>query len=233
MKPLLLAFCLLAGHAQASCRQALVMALDVSSSVDAQEYALQMQGLAGALLDPQVQALLLAQPSAPVVLSVFEWSGRFDQRLIVDKIRLSSLKDLQQIATQLTRQTRPQNTRPTAIGHALKYAGQLLANGPACWQMTIDISGDGKNNDGFAPNLGKQAAIFQQITVNALVIGTDVQNGERIIDNEIAELSSYFRHLVLHGPNAFIETALGFQAYEAAMKRKLLRELSIAVAQNP
>ena len=225
----MLAF-LLPSLAHTACRQALVLALDVSSSVDAQEYALQMQGLAGALLDGEVQALLLAQPSAPIVLSVFEWSGRFDQRLIVSQARLETQADLVRIATRLANQTRPPNTRPTAIGHALQFAGQLLATGPECWQMTIDISGDGKNNDGFAPGLGKQAAIFATTTVNGLVIGTDAPSPDRIVENEIGELTSYFRHVVIHGPEAFIETALGFEDFEAAMFRKLLRELSIAVA---
>lgn len=221
---------LLPSLANAQCRQALVMALDVSSSVDEQEYALQMQGLAGALLDPEVQALLLAQPSAPIVLSVFEWSGRFDQRLIVHPLRLETTADLNQVAALLTNQTRPTITKPTAIGHALQFAGQLLAAGPDCWQLTIDISGDGKNNDGFAPQHAKQAEIYSDITVNGLVIGTDFPSPDRIVENEMSELTSYFRHVVIHGPNAFIETALGFEEFEVAMKRKLLRELSIAVA---
>lgn len=214
----------------AACRQALVMALDVSSSVDEQEYALQMQGLAGALLDTDVQALLLAQPSAPIVFSVFEWSGRLNQRLIVKQVRLKSSIDLVRIAATLIRQTRPTTTQPTAIGHALQFGGQLLAAGPDCWHKTIDISGDGKNNDGFSAKRGKQAAVFSDITVNGLVIGTDAPSPDRVVENEIGELTSYFRHVVIHGPDAFIETALGFKDFEAAMKRKLLRELSIAVA---
>ncbi len=232
MKALLLILTLVLqiGAAKAACRQALIMALDVSSSVDAQEYALQMQGLAGALLDPDVQILLLSQPSAPVVLSVFEWSGRFDQRLIIDWTRLETPADLAQVAAVLTAQTRPQTTRPTAIGQALRYAGQRLQAGPDCWQLTVDVSGDGKNNDGMRPLQGKSAIIFQRVTVNGLVIGTDMPSGDRIVENEMAELTSYFRSLVIHGPDAFIETALGFEDFQAAMKRKLLRELSIAVA---
>jgi hypothetical protein len=226
---LFIALCLLASHAQAACRQALIFALDVSSSVDQAEYALQMRGLAGALLDVDVQALLLSQPSAPISLSVFEWSGRFDQRLVLDWRSIEDRADLLAIAAVLAAQKRPETTRPTAIGHALKYAGQRLQQSK-CWQLTVDISGDGKNNDGFRPGVGKQATIFDLITVNGLVIGTDAPSPDRVVENEIGELTSYFRHEIIHGPEAFIETALGFQDFEAAMKRKLLRELSIAVA---
>jgi len=231
MKTLSLIFLLLAGQANAACRQALIFALDVSSSVDAQEYALQMQGLAGALLDAQVQALMLSQPSAPINLSVFEWSGRFDQRLILDWTSINSSGDLAAIAAILTTQSRPDVTRPTAIGAALKFAGRKLAQRTDCWKLTVDISGDGKNNDGFKPKIGKQAALFARITVNGLVIGTDDPSGDRIVSNEIAELSAYFRAVVIHGPDAFIETALGFEDFQAAMKRKLLREADLMLAQ--
>lgn len=230
MKALTLIFLLLASQANAACRQALIFALDVSSSVDAQEYALQMQGLAGALLDPEVQALMLSQPSAPVSLSVFEWSGRFDQRLIIDWTSINSAADLAAMAAKLTAQSRPDTTRPTAIGTALKFAGQKLAQRADCWKLTVDISGDGKNNDGFKPKIAKQAPLFDRITVNGLVIGADDPSGDRIVENEIADLSTYFRSVVIHGPDAFIETALGFQDFQAAMKRKLLREADLMLA---
>ncbi len=213
----------------ANCRQALVIALDVSSSVDAKEYSLQMQGLAGALLDAEVQALLLSQPQTPVNLAVFEWSGRHDQRVIIQWTALKTSADLIAIAGILARQPRPVGTRPTANGHALSFAVQLLDQAPECWEQTVDISGDGKNNDGYRPQVAKRGAGFAQTTVNGLVIGTD-SPPYQVSEDEIAELSSYYRHEVIHGADAFIEIALGFEDFEAAMKRKLLRELSLAVA---
>ena len=217
--------------AQSPCRQALVMALDVSSSVDEREYALQMQGLAGALSDPEVAALLLANPAAPVALAIFEWSDRFNQRLILDWTFLRSQDDLARIAARLAAQARPATISPTAIGHALAFAGQMLESGPDCWRRTVDISGDGKNNTGFRPSLARQAPIFERTTVNALVIGSDeMLPSDRILEDDIARLSAYFRAEVIHGPDAFIETAIGFQDFQAAMKRKLLRELDMVVA---
>lgn len=216
-----------------SCRQALVLALDVSSSVDAVEYDLQFKGLAAALLDPEVQALLLSEPANPIALTIFEWSGRFDQRPVIGWTRIRSAADLLAISGVLMQHQRPDMSRPTAIGPALAHAGRLLQAGPDCRKRTIDISGDGKHNDGDRPVLGRIAAIFAKTTVNALVIGHDAPPGSRSIDGEIADLSAYFRAEVIHGPGAFVETALGFQDFQAAMKRKLLRELAMVLAIGP
>lgn len=195
--------------AQAACRHALVIALDVSSSVGQREYQLQMNGLGRALQDPDVQAMLLAQPSAPVELAVFEWSGRNTQRLIIDWTTIDDPIELIRIAGRLMAQERPNGATTTAIGRALSFAGQLLRTRPKCWQRTVDISGDGKNNDGYRPQVAKQAAEFADITVNGLVIGIDAPPADQVVENEISELSSYFRQEVIHGPYAFVETALG------------------------
>jgi hypothetical protein len=92
----------------------------------------------------------------------------------------------------------------------------------------LDISGDGKNNDGADPDMLEDEPILAGITVNALVIGAD-EGGEA--DRHavaIGELSSYFNAHVIRGPDAFVQVALGFADYERAMTRKLLRELQPA-----
>lgn len=216
------------GLAGAACRQALVLALDVSSSVDEAEYVLQMQGLAAALRDPDVQAYLLAQPEAPVSIAVFEWGGHFDQTLIIPWRSITSAADLDVIAATLGGRIRSGPIQPTSIGGALAYAGRLLETGPVCWQQIVDVSGDGKNNDGIRPKRGKQAPIYQTTIVNGLVIGDDTPAAQV----GIGELVAYYQAEVIHGPAAFTETALGFADYGRAMKRKLLRELSMAVAAN-
>jgi len=218
----------------AACRQALVLALDVSSSVDANEYRLQTRGLVAALADPEVRALLLSQRSAPLSIAVFEWSGRDDQNLISNWRDLKTAADLTAVIDSIRAQRQPQGTpRPTAIGRALGFAANLLTERSKCWKHTIDISGDGKNNEGLPPERARSARALADATINALVIGLDAPPLDQIAENEIAELSSYFRKEVIHGANAFVETAIGFENFQAAMKRKLLRELSIAVAANP
>ena len=80
LRALILVWMLSVGSASAACRQSLALALDVSASVDAREYVLQLEGVALALEDPAVRAALLDLPDAPVSLAVFEWSGGSYQR---------------------------------------------------------------------------------------------------------------------------------------------------------
>lgn len=205
-------------HAQAPCRQALALGLDVSGSVDAREYALQRDGLAGALLDPDVARALLSAPSNPVWLSVYEWSGQAQQRILLDWTAIDSRGALEDAAATIAAARRALGSPETALGTALLVGSALLARRPNCASMTLDISGDGKSNQGPRPRDVKDDADLLGVTVNGLVVGEDR-------DEIVAELSAYFRAEVIRGPNAFVEVALGYEDYEKAMVRKLLREL--------
>ncbi|WP_420860866.1 DUF1194 domain-containing protein [Algirhabdus cladophorae] len=212
-------------QAHAQCRQALVLGLDVSGSVDAHEYRLQLDGTAGALTSEAVQDLILAMPSAPVQIAVFEWSGPRYQVILVPWTQLKTLQDLQKVGGQL-RQTQRRETPPaTALGQAMNFGADLLATGPKCWKQTLDISGDGKSNTGPRPRDVKTWTSTQDITINGLVIGSDPQNFSDARSVHIGELQAYYQAEVIKGPEAFIETSLGFEAFQEAMQRKLLREL--------
>ena len=212
---------------QAACRLSLVLAVDVSGSVDPREYRLQLDGIAAALLDAKVADQILATPETPVMLSVFEWSNSLYRRVIVDWKALGSYSDLVDVAGVL----RAHFTRPkqgaTAIGSAMLFADAMFQNGPRCWRRTIDISGDGTNNFGPEPELTRQLPAFNQVTINGLVIGSDATRGRDERQMEMMELSAYFRTRVIHGPGAFIEIAQGFDDFERAMTRKLLRETAL------
>ena len=212
--------------AQSACRQALALGVDVSGSVDAGEYRLQMDGIAAALTDPAVSATILAQPGAPVALAVYEWSGTDFQRIIVDWTLVDGPERLQAIAARMLATERVPARYSTSLGSALTFGAALIARSPDCWQATLDISGDGKNNDGPDPRSLRERGLTGTHTVNALVIGTDQTNGQYIFDAEVGEMVSYFRAKVIQGDGAFVETALGFENYAEAMKRKLLRELT-------
>lgn len=216
---LALALCL-AGPAVASdCRLALVLALDVSSSVDAAEDRLQRGGLAAALISPGVEQAFFAS-DLPVAIAVYEWSGRYNQKVLVNWTVIDNRRTLLDVAASIGRSERSQNEFPTAIGYALGYGAGLLARGPSCLFRTLDIAGDGENNEGFPPASAYAEFPFAGVTVNGLVVNAAEFEAE-------VNLIEYYRLNVLHGPGAFLEIAQGFEDYERAMRRKLERELSV------
>jgi hypothetical protein len=211
--------------AHATCRQALALALDVSGSVDAVEYRLQLDGLAAALTNPDVRAAIFAMPSAPVHLAVYEWSGPDSQRILVGWTPVTSAAVLDQIIARLRGTYRIEASPGTALGAAIAVGTVLLKQQNDCWKRTLDVSGDGKSNIGPHPRDISRLAATSGITINGLVVGADAPKLGDARQIEISEISSYFSAYVIAGPNAFVETALGFEAFEAAMVRKLLREL--------
>lgn len=214
---------------QGRCRQALLLALDVSGSVDSREYQLQLQGLASALIDPDVQNAILAQPNNPVHLAVYEWSGPLYQRVLLGWSKLTSQKTLFEVSSHLANLQRQPAPPGTALGNSMQFGVNLLTNGPLCRKRTLDISGDGKSNFGPHPRdirAGLPAGSSPDaVTINALVIGSDAPVAGDTRQVEISELSAYFNAWVIFGPDAFVETAIGFDDYHQAMTRKLLREL--------
>lgn len=221
-----LTLCAGATAAQDVCRQALALGLDVSGSVDAREYRLQLAGLAEALGSTAVRAALLEQIETPVELLVYEWSGPQDQLLLLPWTRITSAQDLDAAVAQLLAiERRAEATPGTALGVAMMRGAQFLAQRSHCWRQTLDISGDGKSNLGPRPRAVKPRLATTGITINALVIGADDPAANDTRQSEIGELSAYFNAEVILGPDAFVEVALGFEGYAEAMERKLLREL--------
>jgi len=200
----------------AACRLALTLALDVSSSVDAAEYGLQLGGLADALEDPQVQRAIFQVPGAPVALQVFEWSGLRDQAIVQDWTLLRAPRDLARVVARLRGHRRSFSSGPTGLGAALQFAGRQLDRAPACALRKIDVSGDGQSNVGVPPQSVYLDRAFDAVVVNGLAIASD----------ETA-LPRYYRFFVIHGDGAFVVSAADFLSYGAAMRTKLIRELGV------
>jgi hypothetical protein len=222
MKWLVLLCCLTAGASEAACRQALVLGLDVSGSVDSVEYQMQRDGVAAALTSPAVTEVLLKSGAAPVDLAVFEWSGPAHQVMIQPWVTITDAAVLLEVARRIRTNPRVTGSPTTAIGSAMGFGVGLLDQRANCWKRALDISGDGQANTGPRPQ--DVAAVPTDVVINGLVI--EVAN--------IQELSAYFDAYVIRGSGAFVEVALGFEDYAAAMERKLLRELqSLALSAAP
>ena len=222
------------GPAQANCWLALALGLDVSQSVDAVEYRLQLDGLANALEDTEVQSAIFAYSPVTVRLMVYEWGDATRQRVLIPWTDIVAAGDLARVTQGLRRTTRISDEERTGLGAAVLFGGRALQQQSDCWQMTLDVSGDGWNNNGPNPEDVRTYPDLAGVTVNALVVGDDstyagVSDHRQV---EIKELLSYFATRVISGPLSFTEAAINFKDFEAAMKRKLLREMaSLAVAE--
>lgn len=221
MKRLLIscALALCGGAATAQeCRLALLLALDVSSSVDAREDQLQRGGLVSALISPQVEAAFFAADQ-PVALAAYEWSGRYNQEVLLDWTLIDSRATLVEVAEKLAASKRSHNDFPTAMGYALGFGAEMFKTAPRCLRQTLDMAGDGVNNEGFGPQIAYRSFAFHDITVNGLVVNAADFEGE-------TGLIAHYQSQVLHGPGAFMVIADGFEDYERAIAKKLERELT-------
>lgn len=214
------------GPAQA-CRLALVLAMDVSASVDDPEYALQAQGTAAALRAPSVRAALLDPSQPPVAIAVFVWSGPADQDLVADWTVIDSAAALDTLAQGVA--AHPRNALAsgrTATGDALLRAAGLLSQAPVCDRQVVDLATDGTFNAGTPPEAVRSSAAFRDITINGLAVSGGQVPDWRDGGTQETALAAYLTRLVIRGPGAFVEIAKDYSDFERAMTRKLERELA-------
>ncbi len=205
-------FGVFSGTSVEACETALLLAVDVSGSIDAKEYRIQMDGLAAALRDNLVvQALVDGKNS----VAVMQWTGENRQELSVPWRQVSSSYDVEALALAVEQMPRAWNQYSTAIGDALIFAQSVLKKGPACRRKVVDVSGDGVSNEGVVPEQGREILRLEGVTVNALVIETDD-----------LDLTGYFWENVITGDAAFVATAQGFEEYPLRIRQKLIRELA-------
>ena len=212
LRLVLLVLCL-AAPAGADCRLALALAVDVSRSIDSQDYVIQTDGLAGALADKDVRAAIFG-PEGRVALAIYYWSGRGYQDLVQPWVILDSPEALDAAIREVRRTPRPEAPLATALGDALSYGLDLMAAAPDCERRVIDVAGDGQNNEGISVARTYEREDFTGITVNGLAVG----------EHE-ADIVDYYQGELIRGPGAFVEVAPSQTDYPDAIRRKLLREL--------
>lgn len=229
MKWAALALLIFPSLAEATCRQALSLGLDVSSSVDRAEYELQRDGIIAALTTPTVQQILFMQPDTHVRVQVFEWSGPVNQTVIVPWTTLNSPADLFTVVAGIEAHQRGPLAPNTAVGSAMLAGLDYLAQQPDCWLRTLDLSGDGETNTGPLPETIDRALLPDGVIVNGLVVGSGNFFGDRVSAAALEDLRDYYETNVIRGPGAFVEVADTYDDYAATMERKLLRELASQV----
>jgi len=195
------------------CGLALVLAADVSSSIDADEYTLQMNGLARAFRNQRLQDALLGLKSDVVVATVVQWSGYSHQTQDVPWTRLDSESALSGFAAAIAKVPRGAHDQPTALAKGLEFSAKLLRDMP-CTRQVIDFSGDGVTNWAVEPSYFAERGVFDGMTINGLVIKGATPDPE-----------PYYREHVARGPGAFVMVADRYEDYPEAILEKLLREI--------
>ncbi|MBL6946276.1 MAG: DUF1194 domain-containing protein [Rhodospirillales bacterium] len=202
----------------------LVLAIDVSGSVDPDEARLQRDGYVSALKDADVVRAITAGFRRAIAVSYIEWAGDAHISVVSNWVRVDGADSANQLAARLSEE--PLTTGLwTSISGIIEFAlPRFEDNGFIGTRRVIDISGDGANNDGLLVTVARDAAIEARVTINGLPIVNDRLNpfGRKQIPN----LDLYYRHCVIGGAGAFLVVAKGFKAFAQAIKRKLIFEIA-------
>jgi len=235
MRPALVAiafliFCSLGGQARgAGVDLELILAADVSRSIDDAEFDLQRKGYAAALTDERVLTAIRGRSGAAIGVSFIEWSGDEDQQVVVDWTEIRDEEDAGSIAAAILAAPRSFMGR-TSISAAIDFAMARFASSK--WpegRHIIDISGDGTNNSGGPVTEARYQAIAQGVTINGLAIINDKPNlGYSAHTQPPGGLPLYYRQNVIGGPNAFLLVVQDFNSFADAMAQKLAKEIDVA-----
>lgn len=202
----------------------LVLAVDVSDSIDAKEGLLQRDGYAKAFKRPEIINAIKSGRHGRIAVSYFEWADATEQALIVNWMVIEDLPSAEEFGKRLATATL-HGGHFTSISAAINYALGLLKKSPfAADRKVIDISADGRSNDGPSLEAARRAADTWEVTVNGLPI--DNERSRIAADMLPGQIAQYFREKVITGPGAFIVVAQDFVDFEQAISRKLLREIA-------
>ncbi|OFX00092.1 MAG: hypothetical protein A3D94_14985 [Alphaproteobacteria bacterium RIFCSPHIGHO2_12_FULL_66_14] len=224
----LFAFLLLALPAAAQDRKevdvALVLAIDISGSIDPDEARLQRQGYVEAFRDPVIVKAILSGNHGRIAVAYFEWSDSWVQKLLVDWTLLDSEAAILAFTNRLT-QAPISIARRTSISGAIRYAIPLFDRAPyETERKVLDISGDGSNNDGGLVTDLRHDALKERIMINGLPIMNDRPNPYGFPSE--TDLDRYYLHCVIGGPRSFVEVAVNFEDFPRAVRKKLLQEVA-------
>lgn len=209
LAPALTAAALTCAPAVQACQTALLLAIDVSQSIDAAEYRFQTEGLADALADAEIAEALVRGRMA---LAVMQWSGRDAQQISIPWTRMHTPADLALFADRARGMPRAYIMSNTAVGEALSTAMAQFADVPDCARKVIDVSGDGPDNAGTDPRGARRTAERAGIEINGLAI-----------ESLGLSITTYFKRSVITR-GGFVMTARGYRDYARTLREKIRRE---------
>jgi hypothetical protein len=208
----------------------LVLAADVSRSVDYQKFQLQREGYAAAMADPRVVEAIRSGPHGRIAVSFVEWSGFGAQKLVVDWTAIGDAASARAFGDRVRDAPRSFADR-TSISGGIDFAvGQIERSRYDAGRRVIDVSGDGTNNAGRDVELARNDAVAKGITVNGLVILSERPipwNPEHT--NPPGGLAQYYKDRVIGGPGSFVMVAEDFNSFGRALTNKLVAEIAQTV----
>jgi hypothetical protein len=212
----------------------LVLASDVSRSVDTRKFELQRQGYAAALSNPRVIEAIRSGPHGRIAICFVEWSGATSQKLVIDWAVVGDMASARKIGDQMLELPRSFADR-TSISAGLDFAMSLLERAPfEAPRRTIDVSGDGTNNSGRDITSARDEALAKGVTINGLVILSDAPlpwNPEHT--NPPGGLDNYYRNNVTGGPGSFVMVAENHDSFGQAIVKKMIAEIAWAEPERP
>ncbi len=198
----------------------LVLALDVSGSVDEDEFDLQRQGLAEAFRHPLIADAIQRGKYRRIVVCAVQWAGYDKQHVSVPWSVIDGMAGAARFAQRLADMPRRYPDGPTHLSGAIRFATTLTQTAPfAATRRVVDISGDGQNNIGEPPAKARRIALDLGITINGLVV---LNASEKLVD--------YYRTKIIGGPGSFVVEAADYEDYPRAILRKLLREIDVRLS---
>jgi hypothetical protein len=213
----------------------LVIAADVSISMDQDEKWLQQQGFVAAFRDPDVLDAIRSGPMGRIAVTYFEWGGESRHRIVIPWMVIDGRQAAERFAAQLERSRPARFKRGTSLASALLRSRQLFGqrSGSAA-RRVINISGDGTDNSEPKLAAARSEALAGDVTINGLPIvykglleGIVTGATQSEVDPKL--LMTYFEAQVIGGPFAFVEPVIARESYAQAIRRKLIREIRMPI----
>ncbi|MDA0962467.1 MAG: DUF1194 domain-containing protein [Proteobacteria bacterium] len=201
----------------------LVLAVDVSRSMSAEELDIQRRGYAAALSSAEVMGAIRGGLLGRIAVTYVEWAGDSAQRVIVPWTMIETQAEADAVAWMILSQTAP-GMRRTSISGALLYAAEDMdANAFAGLRRVIDVSCDGPNNKGLPVLAAREAVLARGITINGLPLMTRDDFSSLF---GIEDLDAYYEACVIGGPGAFVIPVRDWSEFAGAVRRKLVLEIA-------
>lgn len=209
----------------------LILAIDCSGSVDEVEAQLQRQGYIAALTSDRVLNAIRSGENRRIAVTYFEWAGETYQRVVVDWTIIEDAASAKAVTDRIAASPYVA-IRWTSISAAIDYAMGLFSRSPfEGKRRVVDISGDGKNNNGGNVVTARDRALATGVTINGLPILNSRVGGfgggysGRGFPSD-PDLDTYYQNFVIGGPGAFMVPAESFDTFATAIQSKLIREIA-------